>query len=79
MSFRDSVVKILEGGLPQLLDTGSRAGNAQGDTGAERRSPEPTNRDVMPGFDLQKVTQSQILTITAAVLAVLGVVYLIRR
>lgn len=79
MSFKDSVAQILAGGLPQLLDTGSRAGNAQGDTGAERRSPDATNRDVIPGFRLGNVSQGQILMVTAILIGVLGVVYLARR
>lgn len=78
MSGTDVLRQILAGGLPAVLDGGTSS-TAQGDRRVERTAPEPTNKDVIPGFRLGSITQSQILMITAGVLAVLGAVYLFRR
>lgn len=42
MAFADYAKAILSGGLPQVLDLGTPAGNAQGDTRPEYTAPSGT-------------------------------------
>jgi hypothetical protein len=80
MAFKDSLRTLLQGGLPALLDYGDAAGNTQGDqTRVESTAPEPTNRDLIPGLNLMTITQNQILMLTGGILAVLGIIYLVRK
>jgi hypothetical protein len=85
----DYIRAILAGGLPAALDYGPAAGTATGDAGAasgegvETTAPEPSARDFEPltaaRDALATLTQTQILTGTAVVLGVLGVIYFIRK
>lgn len=77
---KDIFATILEGGLPALLD-GNRNGSGTGETRPENTPPKPTPQDIEPSLHnmLMNVSQNQILITTAAVLGVLGIVYLIRK
>lgn len=48
MAFKDYLLAVARGGLPEALDT-AIAGGAQGDTRPEQNAPAGTHRDVEPG------------------------------
>lgn len=76
MSFRDDLLSVLSGGLPALIDGPSPTGT-QPDPEPERIAPEPQLADREPF--LMRVTQSQILIGTAAVIGALALVMVARR
>lgn len=86
MSFRDSLLTVLAGGLPALLDDpaaeeGQTVGGPEGSTTAPRRveeiAPVGTLQDREPF--LMSVSQNQILIGTAAVLGVIALVMIARK
>lgn len=79
MSFRDDLVKVLSGGLPTLLEfpDDPAAATSIPTIPVEQVSPEPTNRDTENL--LQNVTQTQILSGTAIIVAVIAIVFLFRK
>lgn len=76
MSFRDDLIGVLSGGLPTLLEIPDAP--TQASTQPEQTAPSGTIRDVEP-FSLNTVTQTQILGVTAGILALLGVIWVIRK
>ncbi len=87
MSFRDSLLTVLSGGLPALLDDPS-GGTEQQTVGGPEGSPTDPRRveEVAPLGTLQDrepflmgVTQNQILIGTAGVLGILALVMLVRK
>lgn len=87
MSFRDDLRTILAGGLPALLDDPASGGpvqpasNAEGSPVQPQRveevAPDGTFRDREPF--LMRVTQTQILVGTAAVVGALALLMIARR
>lgn len=80
MKARDFLKDILEGGVPAAID-GIKAKN---DPAVEQTAPTGTIQDRIPGLNFfggsgGAITQSQILGITALLVAALGVVYLLRK
>lgn len=83
MAFRDDLLRVLSGGIGSLVDgEGGGGGQATTTQPVEERPPEPQLQDRTNyggGGFLQNVTQTQILLGTAAILGLLGVVYVARR
>jgi len=87
MSFRDDLLSVLSGGLPALIDdpSGSTGGAATTTPVAgpvqparvEETAPVGTAVDREPF--LMRVTQSQILIGTAAVIGAIALVMIVRR
>lgn len=86
MSFRDSLITVLAGGLPALLDDpaagpGQTVGGPEGSTTEPRRveevAPTGTLQDREPF--LMSVTQNQILIGTAGVLGLIALVMIVRK
>lgn len=80
MSFRDDALLVLSGGLPALLEFGAgdpAAATTVPTVPVEQVKPEPTNRDTENL--LENVTQTQILSGTAIIIAVIAIVFLFRK
>lgn len=76
----DTLLLILSGGLPAVLDDPAAATQpveVDAPDRVEETPPEPTNRDREPF--LQTVSQNQILIGTAGVLGILALIMLVRR
>jgi hypothetical protein len=85
VNFKDDILPVLlAGGLPNAIDYGNRTtpnSEAMGDARPEETAPSGTIEDREPYLQraLLNVTQTQILVATAAIVGVLGIVYLARR
>jgi hypothetical protein len=75
MSFRDDLIGILSGGLPSLIELPTpQPANPQ----PEATPPSAGIRDREP-FSLANVSQSQILLVTAGIIGLLGVIFVVSR
>lgn len=92
MSFRDSLLTVLAGGLPALIDgpdpsdgasqpgVGGGEGSPTYPQRVEEVAPSGTIQDTEPFLaPLANVTQSQVLIVTAGLIGVLALIMVVRR
>lgn len=79
MAFKDTLERVLLVGLAAEVD--GKTSNPQGTANPEAKAPAGTVQDRIAGFNFfgGANTQQNILVLTAVIVGLLGVVYLIRK
>lgn len=75
MGFRDDLIGILTGGLPSLIELPT---TAPVNPAPEQTPPQAIPRDREP-FNIGGVSQNQILIGTAAIIGVIGLIFVVRK
>lgn len=78
MAFKDDLLTVLSGGLPLLIDGGTPTPTPQPQP-VEAIPPEPQLQDTEPFILASGLTSKNILLGTAAVVGLLGILFLVRK